>query len=526
MQALLPADTDYVVSAKDEPMLTILGSPKKLCDGITRREMLVAGGLSAFGLGLSDFFRLQAAQPPVANAPGSERRERHFGKAKACILLFLYGSPSQLELADQKPMAPVEIRGELGSIRSTLPGCDVCELLPSVSRVMDRMTVVRSMTHPHPIHGVAYATTGTPVIDIPMELNPRDGRHHPFIGSVVDYLMRTRPANSRDRDRAPDNIALPFQFSSHRVGEVPRAGPYGAFLGNAYNPLWTEFRGRATGRAIKTLQDQTWDDFEPYVGVSHDSKFALASATNLGPGLTIDRLNQRRSLLQQLDQARRDAETSGETAGLDRYREMAYSLIGSQRIHTALDLDREPMHLRQSYGMTIFGQACLSARRLVEAGSKFVTVFWDEYGLAGSGWDTHWDHYGRMRNELMPGFDRGLAGLIEDLDQRGMLDDTLVMVLSEHGRTPRLNNARGGGRDHWSQAYTTLFAGGGIAQGRVVGRTDRHAATVTERPVSPKDALATAYHLLGIDPHTLLTDRTGRPVPLVQDAHVVTEMFS
>lgn len=503
-------------------MLTVLGSPKKLCDGLTRREMVVAGGLSMFGLSLGDYFKLQEVQAnPVANASGSSRS---FGRAKACILLFLYGSPSQLELADQKPDAPVEIRGTLGSIRSTLPGCDVCELLPSVSRVMDKLTVVRSMTHPHPIHGVAYATTGTPVIDIPMELNPRDGRHHPYIGAVVDYLWRNGVVRRGERREMPDNIALPFQFSSHRVGEVPRAGPYGAFLGNAYNPLWTEFHGRATGRAVKTLQDQRYDDFEPYVGISNDSRFTLASATNLGPQLTIDRLQQRRSLLQQLDQARREADAT--TQNLDRYRDMAYSLIGSQRIHDALNLDREPMHVRNSYGMTIFGQACLSARRLVEAGSKFVSVFWDEYGLAGSGWDTHWDHYGRMRNELMPGFDRALAGLIADLEQRGQLDDTLVMVLSEHGRTPRLNNAPGGGRDHWSQAYTTLFAGGGIARGRVVGRTDRHGATVTERPVSPKDVLATAYHLLGIDPHTMIQDRTGRPLPLVQDAHVVQEMLS
>lgn len=501
-------------------MLTVLGSPKKLCDGLTRREMLVAGGLSMFGLGLSDYFRLQEAQ---ASEP---RRERSFGRAKACILLFLYGSPSQLELADQKPDAPVEIRGELGSIRSTLPGCDVCELLPSVSRVMDRMTVVRSMTHPHPIHGVAYATTGTPFIDIPMELNPRDGRHHPYIGSVVDYLWRnglvSRPDTPRG-ERIPDNIALPFQFSSHRVGEVPRAGPYGAFLGNAYNPLWTEFQGRATKVAVKTLQDQRFEDVEPYVGVSNDSRFTLASSSNLGPHLTIDRLNQRRSLLQQLNDARREADAT--TQNLDRYREMAYSLIGSERLQRALDLSREPMRMRETYGMTIFGQACLTARRMVEAGGRFVSVFWDEYGLAGSGWDTHWDHYGRMKNELMPGFDLALAGLIEDLDQRGMLDDTLVMVLSEHGRTPRLNNARGGGRDHWSQAYTTLFAGGGVARGRVVGRTDRHGATVTERPVSPKDILATAYHLLGIDPHMMLNDRTGRPLPLVQDAHVVREML-
>src|SRR5437660_1897878 len=167
-----------------------------------------------------------------------------------------------------------------------LPGLDVCELFPHMAGVMDRMCVVRSMTHPYPIHGVAYATTGVPNIDIPMELNPRDGRHWPFIGSVVDYLERQ--AHPRAAGALPHNIALPFPFSSRRVGEVPRAGPYGAFLGNAYNPLWTEFRGRATKTAVKTLQDQRFEDLEPYVGISPDSRFTLASATALGADLTLD----------------------------------------------------------------------------------------------------------------------------------------------------------------------------------------------------------------------------------------------
>ena len=162
----------------------------------------------------------------------------------------------------------------------------------------------------------------------------------------------------------------------------------------------------------------------------------------------------------------------------------------------------------------------------MEAGSKFVTVFWDEFGLAGSGWDTHWEHYPRMKNELMPGFDRGFSGLIADLDQRGMLDETLVLVLSEHGRTPKLQSAKGGGRDHWSQAYSAVLAGGGIARGRVVGKTDKIAGTVVERPISPKDVLATVYHLLGIDPETVLYDRTNRPVPLVQNASVVSEALA
>ena len=176
--------------------------------------------------------------------------------------------------------------------------------------------------------------------------------------------------------------------------------------------------------------------------------------------------------------------------------------------------------------MTIFGQASLAARRLIEAGSRFVSVFWDEYGLAGSGWDTHWDHYPRMNNELCPGLDKALSALIQDLDARGMLDETLVLLLTEHGRTPALSKGRNGGRDHWSQAYSCVFAGGGVARGKVVGKTDKVAGTVVERPVSPKDILATAYHLLGIDPHTMLTDRTGRPVPLVMNGSVVTEMLA
>ena len=497
-------------------MLRVLGSAKKLCSGWTRREMLQVGGLGALGLGLSDFLRLRETQ--------AASTERSFGRAKSCILLYLYGAHSQLETFDMKPDAPVEIRGELKSIRSALPGCDVCELLPSLAKVMDKVTVVRSMTHPYPIHGVAYALTGTPFIDVPMELNPRDGRHYPFLGSVVDYVGRN--GKRRGRREVPDNIALPFPFSSQRVGEVPRAGPYAAFLGGAYNPVWTTFDGKATRTIVKTLQDQKLDCLEPYVGITPESRFRLAPETQLSGDLTLDRLDRRRRLVEQFDQARRDLDETGAGRSLDRYREMALSLIGSTKVRDALDLGRESLKLRETYGMTLFGQAALAARRLVEAGSRFVSVFWDEYGLAGSGWDTHWDHYPRMKNELLPGLDKAVAGLLADLDARGMLDDTLVLLLSEHGRTPKLNTAKGGGRDHWSQAYSCLFAGGGVARGRVVGKTDKTAGTVLDRPVSPKSILATTYHLLGIDAHTMLRDRSGRPIPVLQDAEVVREMLA
>jgi hypothetical protein len=502
-------------------MLRILGSPKKLCNGLTRREMLVAGGLSLFGLGQEDLFRLSAAR----SRETEKGQAQSFGRARSCILLYLYGSPSQLETVDMKPDAPVEIRGELKPVHSSLPGLDVCELMPYSAPVMHKTTVVRSLTHRYPIHGAAYALTGIPQIEIPMELNPHDPRHWPFVGSVVDFVTQME-GGGRARAGVPHNLALPFPFSSKRVGEVPRAGPYAAYLGGAYNPIWTEFHGKATRNIVKTLAGQVLDVPEPYVGITPESRFELATSSELPGDITIDRLNRRRSLVEQFDQARRDLERSPTGRSQDRYREMAYSLISSRQVRQALDLDREPLSLRESYGMTIFGQAALAARRLVEAGSRFVTVFWDEYGLAGSGWDTHWEHYPRLKNELMPGFDRAFSGLIQDLDARGLLDETLVLVVSEHGRTPKLSRANGGGRDHWSLAYSSLFAGGGIARGRVVGKSDKHAGTVVDRPVSPKDILATLYHLLGIDPETTLTDRTGRPMPLVPDGRVVTEMLA
>ena len=495
-------------------MLRILGSPKKLCNGLTRREVLTAAGLGALGFGASALLP-RADGGPASVAP------RSFGRARACILLHLYGSPSQLETFDPKPGAAVEVRGELGSIRSNLSGADVGELLPAVSRIMDRVTLIRSVTHPYPLHGVAYALTGVPQIDVPMELNPHDGRHWPFIGSVVDYLGR-RAGKPRS---VPDNIALPFPFSSRRVGEVARAGPYAAFLGGAFNPVWTEFRGEATRHIIKTLQTQKLDVGEPYVGIGADGRFEIAGAADSSADLTLDRLDARRSLVEQFDHARRDLGDGDAGRGRDRFREMAYNLIHSDKVRTALDLRRETAAVRESYGMTLFGQASLTARRLVEAGSRFVSVFWDEFGLAGSAWDTHVEHYPRMKNELCPGFDRAFAGLINDLDGRGILDETLVVLVSEHGRTPKLQNVDGGGRDHWSRCYSAVLAGGGVARGRVVGKSDKIAGDVLERPVSPKDILATAYHLLGINPATPLMDRGGRPVPLV-DGSILTDVFA
>ncbi|GIW92352.1 MAG: hypothetical protein KatS3mg110_0393 [Pirellulaceae bacterium] len=489
-------------------MLRVLGAAKRCCDGVTRRDFMRIGGLGLAGLSLADLLRLQAACGAATHGP-------QFGKAKAVILLHLYGSPSQLEWADMKPDAPVEVRGELGGIASNVPGLAVCELFPHMARVMDRTAVIRSMTHPYPIHGVAYAWTGNPAIDVAMELRPRDPRHWPFFGSVVQYVDEQCRPELR-RSPVPQNVALPFRFSSRREGEVPRAGPYAAFLGPQYDPIWTDYRGTPTKGLRKTLQDKEFTGNDPFIGTSPDTYFTLPGASELLPGLTLDRLDKRRSLLEQLNGLRRDLDRLAAAGRLDRYQEQALALLGSEKLAAALDIRRESPAVQELYGESLFGKACLAARRLVEAGSRVVTVFWDEYGLAGSGWDTHWNHYPRMRIELAPGFDRAWYGLITDLDQRGLLDEVLVVCGSEHGRTPYLNKAQGGGRDHWSRVYTTLVAGAGVKRGFVLGASDRLGAEVADRPVSPKDLLATMYHLLGIDPHMTIPDAQGRALPLVE----------
>ena len=502
-------------------MLRVLGSTKRLCTGLSRRDLLEVGGASLAGLSLVHLLQAQSAHAaPGAYAPGSPIDT--FGRAKRCIVLFLYGSPSQMETVDMKPEAPLEIRGTMQPIASRMPGLDVCEHLPEMAKMMDRVTVVRSLHHEYPIHGVAYAMTGTPAIDVNMELSPNDPRHHPYFGCAVEYFDRQRRGSP---SAFPQNVALPFPFSTQRTGEVHRAGPYAAYLGTMYNPIWTEFEGKATRAVHKTLAANKLDVWDPYVGCTPESHFRLAS-TALPEQLTLDRLNRRKSLLDQFDEARREFAQHERGRTLDEFQQLAYSLLESSKVGDALDVRKEPASTRELYGHTLFGQSCLAARRMLEAGTRLVSVFWDEYGLAGDAWDTHWNHYPRMTDQLLPPFDRAFSGLILDLEQRGMLDDTLVVCLSEHGRTPKINSQPGGGRDHWSQAYSALFAGGGISRGKVIGATDAHAGQVTSNPLSPKDMLATMYHLLGIDPHAFLPDRTGRPQPLLPDgSRVVTEML-
>ncbi|GAG25387.1 unnamed protein product, partial [marine sediment metagenome] len=244
----------------------------------------------------------------------------------------------------------------------------------------------------------------------------------------------------------PQNLALPFPFSSQRTGEGYRAGPYAAYLGDEFNPIWTEFVGDATRSVEKTLGETRLDCHDPYLGCTPESYFRM-SDTALSPDLSVDRLDRRRSLLNQFDQSRRHMENSDTVRSLSSFQQLAFSLMSQPNVARALDVRRESEPTRALYGHTLFGQGCLAARRMLEAGTRLVSVFWDEYGLAGDAWDTHWNHYPRMVDQLLPQFDRAFSGLVLDLERRGMLEDTLVMCISEHGRTPKISKARGGGRD-------------------------------------------------------------------------------
>ena len=296
--------------------------------------------------------------------------------------------------------------------------------MPEVAKIVNRTTVVRSMTHPYPVHGIAYATSGLPDPGGIRELSPRDPAHWPFIGSVVDYLEEQHASGKPPS--LPTNLALPWPLSTRRSNQPHRAGPYGGFLGPGFDPVWTEFRGEGTKTFTQENRGVVEKFKDPYGGIRPDGRFEISMGDERDEPLTLDRLDRRRSLLEQLDRARAHLESAPKPS-FDRYRRMAYSLLNSDRLRTALDLQRESVRLRESYGMTLFGQAALTARRLVEAGSRFVTVFWDEYGLAGTGWDTHYQHYPRMKNELCPTSTAPIAGLIGPGPPRHARGDAVVL---------------------------------------------------------------------------------------------------
>jgi hypothetical protein len=453
-------------------MLSILGRSVRLCDGITRRESLRVGGLGFIGLLWSDWLRARAAARPQPTRRSADR----FGQARSCILLYNYGGPSHLDVWDLKPDAPAQIRGEFRPAATCVPGIAITEHLPRLARLADRYAVVRSVTHRDNDHAIgAYlALTGyshprNDILGIEPPASPQD---MPSLGSVVSRL---RPAGGS-------------QFSYVTLGDLRHLGNHDSMgqnagcLGRGYDPFMIPF---------VRPQCEALD---------------LGGIASVMTDVDGRRLGGRRQLLGHLSHAAPARDATSGTRALDGHVRRAFELLASPASRDAFNLAREPARVRNAYGRHPFAQSCLLARRLVEAGVPLVTA----YSFGNRDWDTHGGNFSALKNTLLPPTDRGVSALLEDLHCRGLLDETLVVWMSEMGRTPRIN--RDAGRDHWSFCYSIVLAGGGIRGGQVYGSSDRSAAYPSTNPVSPADVAATIYHCLGIDPRAHVTDQQGRPL--------------
>jgi hypothetical protein len=440
----------------------------ELCTPRDRRTFLKVASLGLGGLTLPAVLRSRAARPPAARHPDT-----------AVILVFLSGGPAQLDTFDPKPDAPAEVRGPFASIPTVVPGVRVTELFPRIARLMDRMSILRSLHHTTGSHhhGYHWMMTGTHPDNLRFGVNDR-----PAMGAVA---ARYRGAN---QPGVPAYVGM------------PRATGYGgpAYLGLGYGP------------------------FE--VPDANDPKFQVPNL-KLAAGVDAGTLGGRRELLRSFDGMRRGLDTHGIATALDGFQREAYDLVLGPAARAAFDLGKEDMRLRDRYGRTRIGQCCLMARRLVEAGVTFVayedyeTCEWDLHGPSGN------DPYGVSKGTPLKGghLDRALSTLVEDLGARGLLDRTLVVAVGEFGRTPKVNG--GGGRDHYPSVFSALLAGGGLSHGRVVGASTAKADAPRERPLSPGDLLATIYRVLDIDPKASPSDATGRPIPLLSEGTAIRELI-
>ena len=474
-------------------MLTVYGGFDRLCSGISRRKLLQVGGAGLFGLTLP---KVLAAEE-LHHAGGGSPKPR----AKSVIFLLLYGGPSQLETFDMKPDAPSTLRGPFQPIAARTPELRISEHLPRLAAASDKFCVVRSMTHPYNDHSTAghYIQTGRPWhVPIGAGFNATS-KDWPAMGSIVEYMEQRR---GRLRD-VPNYAYLPnllghLQKFSTRLD---RPGGYGGWLGRGYDPLATDIKKRDP-------------DDNPYFRNCTDDEldYRIKGLSSDGE-MTLDRLDGRRSLLEQFDVARRGIEAK--PAGIDSYdkfRHRALALVSSPKTRDALDIRQESAAMRDRYGRHLFGQSVLVARRLVEAGTRFVTVAWDTPN--GYSWDSH-INADDQRDFLLPGLDQTLSALLEDLERRGLLDETLVVCCGEMGRTPKAG--KNWGRGHWSTLFPAILAGAGIRGGTLYGASDRDAAYPIDKPTSPEDLAATIFTALGIDPAQRIHDPQGRPVALTDD---------
>jgi hypothetical protein len=483
-------------------MITVLGSPRLSCDGVTRRETLKVGALSLLG----GFFNL-----PSLQALESKKTSKRRGKAKSVILLYLQGGPATQDMFDLKPDAPSGIRSEFKPIDSNVPGIRVCEHLPKMAKWMHRTAVVRTVFHNGGCHNNLPMYTGYDVP--PPDDSPRD-TDPPSMGSVCLYheqeILGQKPGE------LPNYVYLPCPLGWGEARRKP--GPWGGFLGQRYDPLCTE----CTAYLDRPLKKS--DDMQPVRGEP------LFKDIDLPEGMTLDRLDGRRSLLRQFDDRMRGAEAAPATQKLAGRRRVAFDLVTSASVRAAFDLGREPDRVRARYGATLFGNSTLLARRLVERGVRFVNVSWDnfrerfEFPPSNQVWDTHERNFPILKDNHLPNLDLTYSALMEDLDSRGLLDETLVVTMGEMGRTPKINE--NGGRDHWTFCYSVLLAGAGIRGGSVYGASDAHAAYVKDKPVRIRDICATIFHCLGIDPDMPVYDHGGRPVPVAQGGEALKEIVA
>jgi len=482
-------------------MLRILGQPNRLCDGVTRRELMRVGALSLFG---------SVTWPRLlrgAENTSSGRLPAPRGPAKSVIMFNLLGGPSHMDMFDMKPLAPVEVRGEFQPIDSSLPGLQVCEHLPNTAQWMHKACVIRTITHTYDAHNpLAMMTgyTGGPFNQIRAE--PTDP---PDIGAICQYLEMSPP-------ELPGAVCMPCYpgwGESVNYPGIRRPGPYGGYLGSRYDPLFSFCQP-------KFEREPKIAHYDPVIPLGEPQMPSLDAL----PDMTADRLDHRRTLIGQLDDQFETVRKSRAIERLDKFQERAFSLLCSSKTRDAFDLSREPEAIRRRYGPSLSATSLLVARRLVEAGVPFVSVHSEIFGNNGHAYDMHENNFGMLKNCNLPILDQAYPALIQDLDERGLLDSTLVVVMGEMGRSPRVNAKAG--RDHWPRCGFSLLTGGGIRSGTVFGTTDKLAAYPASHPVSPGDVVATIYHLLGIDPHMTVTDRSGRPIAIAHGGDPIMDVIA
>jgi hypothetical protein len=477
-------------------MLVIPGrSGQDTCDGITRRELLRIGGSAVFGFSLADLFSFQTATAAEGTGGGPG-----FGKAKSVILLYLQGGPSHLDLWDPKENVPDNVRSAFKNVRTKLPGVQFTELLPKLAQVVDRATLIRSMSytpiglfnHTAAIYQMLTGYTADKVSPSG-QLEPPTPKDFPTVGSQIARL------------KPPTVPMLPFVMMPRPLqesGVVGKGGTAG-FLGRAYDPYYLYPPGDDMDMA--KMDRIKVDDLR------------------LRPEVSSTRLERRAKLRDTIAAGMPEVDKAVAKYDLDKYYSKALGLVLSGRARNAFDLTQEPASLRDRYGRNTFGQSCLLARRLIEAGTRFVEVNWPKVANSDNhSWDVHVGLTQRMRNQSAPMFDAGLSALLDDLDQRGLLAETLVVAVGEFGRSPQRGVSTSGnqnnddGRDHWPYCYTALLAGAGVKRGFVHGKSDKTGSAPLENPVHPRELLATIYHSVGINPATIVYNHLNQPRELVQ----------